>query len=356
MGNYPPPIGGISTHIKQLSQKLYENNMLEYVYSYLKDEVPDAPSYVKCALLKNKMILKYGIFSSLICVVKQLIKDKSDIIHFHHAPIWESISFLVLMLCSRKKIVITIHDQFQLLDNYPRILKSGFNLLQKFSKRIKWIAVNENIKKQLEDLNIFSEDIFVIPAYIGSPNNDTLPDEILSFLSGRSLKISFYAYSISLNDHDLYGVAQVVKVSKLLKNIIPDFGLVMCLPNSDIMMHDLINEIKNEDLESNILIVTTPLSSMVPLFKQTDIYLRPTTTDGDSVSIREALDSNCLVIASDAVNRIDSCVIYKLNDTSDLLKKILNVCQRRNRLYKISIVNSQDSSFRSILDVYNSFN
>ena len=355
MGNFPPPIGGVSIHVKQLSQKLFEENMLEYVYSYLKYEVPDAPSYVKCALLKNKMILKYGIFSSLVCVVRQLIKDKSDIVHFHHLPIWESYSFLFLLFFSKKKLVFTIHDQFQLLLKYPYIFKIGFRILLRFEKRIRWIAVNEKVKNQLKSLKITSQNINLIPAYIGTLNNDILPNEILSFLSGKSLKISFYAFSNQLENQDVYGVRQVIEMAELLKKYIADFGLVMIMPNSRELESVLQERIKESALESNILIVTSPISSMVSLFKQTDLYLRPTTSDGDSISIREAVDSNCVVIASDAVPRIDSCVIYRLNNNSDFLSAILNVYNNLDQFKQMLKIKKNSSKFNEIIHVYNSF-
>ncbi|MEW4468821.1 glycosyltransferase [Parasphingorhabdus sp. JC815] len=55
-----------------------------------------------------------------------------------------------------------------------------------------------------------------------------------------------------------------------------------------------------------------------PLFKTIDAYLRPTQTDGWSVSIGEALALNCSVIASDVVPRAKGCVLFNLNDVTAL--------------------------------------
>lgn len=355
MGNYPPPIGGVSIHVKQLSQKLFEENMLEYVYCYSKSDVYNMPSFVKASPTTNKIVLRYSSFSTLYCILKQVIKDKSNIVHFHHLPIWESYSFLFLLFFSKKKLVFTIHDQFQLLLKYPYIFKIGFRILLKFKKRIRWIAVNENVKNQLKNLRIASRNVNLIPAYIGTLNNDTLPDKILSFLSRKSFKISFYAFSNQLENRDVYGVCQVIEMAKLLKMYISDFGLVMIMPNSSELESVLQKKIKESDLESNILIVTSPISSMVPLFKQTDLYLRPTTSDGDSISIREAIDSNCVVIASDAAPRIDSCVIYRLNDNSDFLSAILNVYNNLDQYKQMLNTKKNSSKLNEIMNVYNNF-
>ena len=58
-----------------------------------------------------------------------------------------------------------------------------------------------------------------------------------------------------------------------------------------------------------------------PLFKKINLFIRPTFTDGDAVSIREALSFNCSVIASDVVQRPKSTVTFKNRDFNDLYRQ-----------------------------------
>lgn len=355
MGNYPPPVGGISTHIKQLSHRLFEEGLLEALYCYLRDELSDDPPYLKCGLSRNKIILRYGPLASLVCVCRQLMRDKSDIVHFHHAPVWESFSFLILLIFSPKKIVITVHDQFQLMEKQPWLFKKGFELLLKYRRRTRWIAVNEIIRRQILQLGVPSEHIMVLPAYLGISNGDVLPAEIQSFLDGKILKISFYAYAMSMCGHDMYGIYQTIEVAKLLRNSIPDFGLVMSIPNCP-SIKEIEKLIVDYGLETNILVYQNALPSLIPLFKESDIYLRPTTTDGDSVSIREALDSHCIVIASDAVSRISPCITYKINDLSDMLNVLLYVSQNLDCIREQVESQRSEGVFDKMVTFYHSLN
>jgi hypothetical protein len=61
--------------------------------------------------------------------------------------------------------------------------------------------------------------------------------------------------------------------------------------------------------------------SFVRLMQQCDIMIRPTNTDGDSLSVREAIHMEKLVICSDAVSRPEQCILFKNRDLEDLVKK-----------------------------------
>ncbi len=59
----------------------------------------------------------------------------------------------------------------------------------------------------------------------------------------------------------------------------------------------------------------------MPLFEYIDIFLRPTNTDGDSLSIREAIYSGIPTIASDIVERPFGTITFKNRVVSDLFEK-----------------------------------
>jgi len=68
-----------------------------------------------------------------------------------------------------------------------------------------------------------------------------------------------------------------------------------------------------------------------------DIFIRSTTYDGDSVSIREALYLGKQVIASDSVSRPEGCLLFKTGNEKDLLNKIKktlkNIKENRRKPY-----------------------
>ena len=60
--------------------------------------------------------------------------------------------------------------------------------------------------------------------------------------------------------------------------------------------------------------------------QQSDIIVRPTNTDGDSLTIREGLFLNKKVLASDVVKRPEGVILFKnrnLNDMEEKLEKLI---------------------------------
>lgn len=82
--------------------------------------------------------------------------------------------------------------------------------------------------------------------------------------------------------------------------------------------------ISAHQLDSNVLIWESSLS-FVRLIQNCDLVLRATNTDGDALSLREALYCGKRVIASDVVQRPQGTALFKNRDARDLADKILNV-------------------------------
>jgi len=72
----------------------------------------------------------------------------------------------------------------------------------------------------------------------------------------------------------------------------------------------------------------SPSRSAPPVISRSDLFLRPTTTDGDAVSVREALELGVPVVASDAVPRPDAVVLYRAGDLADFVAKVREALER----------------------------
>ena len=66
------------------------------------------------------------------------------------------------------------------------------------------------------------------------------------------------------------------------------------------------------------------------MFKKVNLSIRPTITDGDAISIREALYFNCEVIASDVVKRPEGTVYFKCRDIDDLYYQTSKILTSKN--------------------------
>jgi hypothetical protein len=60
-----------------------------------------------------------------------------------------------------------------------------------------------------------------------------------------------------------------------------------------------------------------------------DALIRATTTDGDSLSIREALFLGKPVVTTDCVTRPSGCTLYKAGQTADLERSIVKLAEER---------------------------
>ncbi len=272
--------------------------------------------------------LRYTPFQSLRWLFNYLKKDNSDIIHFHGNPVWESVTLLLLVLI-KKRIVYSIHNQivFSDLKRYPKPLFWIFKIASR-SNLIQWIAVNVTIKSQLEETTGKRNNISMIPAYIPSDlNENPLNPEIELFIRSRSKVISIYAHSTSkLDGKDLYGIDLALRAINKVKHIIHQIGLIIIIPgrageNELIEYNSIINEL---NLNQNVLILFKPLLNPNLLWRRSDLVLRPTLSDGDSLLVRESLSEGTPVIASDVVERPFGTIIFKSEDVDDLADKILN--------------------------------
>jgi len=82
--------------------------------------------------------------------------------------------------------------------------------------------------------------------------------------------------------------------------------------------------ISDKQIEENFLFQTKPCQ-MYPIIMKSDLFLRPTNTDGDAVSIREALHFKVPAVASDVCPRPEGTILFKCRDIDDLTSKVKEV-------------------------------
>ena len=109
-------------------------------------------------------------------------------------------------------------------------------------------------------------------------------------------------------------------------------------------MDNYLKSIKEWALDDYILLTCTSLS-FARLIAQSDIVLRPTCTDGDALTIREALDLNKPVVASDVVGRPAGTILFKNRDLSDLCDRVVSLIRRMNQMRNSTI---QDNNYMII--------
>ncbi len=218
-------------HLSRLAEALIRDNLLDCLYSTANSiKVTEYSFKVKNAYYPK---LRYGTFQSLRWLINYLSLNNSKIIHIHGNPVWESPT-IILLLAFKKKVVYTVHNQMILSDfnKYPRILLFFLRKISN-SKNIYWIAVNSQIKSQIESFSSSRKNISIIPAFIPSlQKGESLENEIGTFINSKSKIISIYAHSlVEFNKKDLYGIDIALKAIKYVRHYYPNIGLIIyCYP------------------------------------------------------------------------------------------------------------------------------
>ncbi len=323
IGAYPPPYGGISVHIKRL-YGLLKNKYNIKILDFSKNNIEknNNPNIYNFKYIYNKFLL---------------IFNDSNIVHIHISSKQILLGLLLSQyyrLCG-KKTIITYHS-FRNNINVNNHFKFYFYsfLLRNVNRHI---AVSKEIKNKLLTFNISYNTIKILPGFIPPKFSKSdlllIPEEINNFIKNHKPIISANAYKIVFYENiDLYGIDFLIKVLNKLKITHPNIGLIIAIPNlnkEDDYYHYLIDFINNNNLNNNILIYSKQCE-FYPILLHTDIFVRPTITDGDSISIREALFFNVKTIASNVVKRPRGTIVINNRNEKELIDLINSIINSNN--------------------------
>lgn len=320
----PPPYGGVSVFVKRLIYQLSQDGYKVggyYISDVSQSKIYDSILFDEWSWIET---LKFPF------KVWKYLKDiyKYQIVHSHFSLEGMIYLWTFKTIC-RKKIVVTVHNSMVANYLHNTNLINRFFLKQMFKSNVQWIAVSEQTKQEMENLPlIIKNPIHVIPAYIPdlTTNYDELSSSFLDYLNQHKQNIAFYGHSFMTNGTtDVYGFYTVIESYFELLKRRESLGLVICL--SDTQEKDKIQELhklaKKYNLDNQIYWQIGPLDNMKKLWERVHIYFRPTSTDGDSVAVREALDEGVVVVASDSAFRPKGVIQYKYGSLEDAVEKLL---------------------------------
>jgi glycosyltransferase involved in cell wall biosynthesis len=209
-------------------------------------------------------------------------------------------------------------------------------IFAKFSIKVAdhFIVTNLHIKDKLAEWGTDENKITVIAPFLPPDEKESdfeeIPEFVWNFINNHSPVISANAFQLKFyKDQDLYGLDMCVELCDKLKSEYKNIGLVFSLPEiGDVNYFTKMKSIIiQKGIEKNFLFITTPLM-LYPILRSSDLFLRPTNTDGDALSIREALSFSVPVIASDVVHRPSGTILFKNRDIDDLLLKTITVLEK----------------------------
>jgi glycosyltransferase involved in cell wall biosynthesis len=153
-------------------------------------------------------------------------------------------------------------------------------------------------------------------------------DEIQHFLKTKYPILTSGAWHLSFYDGiDLYGLDLLIELVRNLKLKHPNVGLIFGLADSDYNKDyymKCVKIIKENGIQNNIIFLQGQ-QELWPLIKRSQIFIRSTITDGDPLSIQEALFFNVPVVASDCTNRDNRVKLFRSRNIDSLTETIMAV-------------------------------
>ena len=335
IGEYPPKIGGISTHIYQLKKELskFDQDVFVLTYSNCLEEKVYSTRLPK--KFRGIFFIIFGFFMG-ISIIR---KNKIDLIHAHFATT-PGILGLFLSIITRKKRILTVHGSDinvylkksimgQLvkfvLYNYPVIIAVSPDLVKKLAPLVRGDIIP--IPNGVDHLRFFPEDSEKKGiGFIGALVNEKNPWEFIDLIRKLRLKgIIESAYIIG----DGYLKKDLVEISR---------GL-------DI---DFLGEIF--DVEKYL--------------KKFKVVVSTSKTEGFGLSILEAMACGVPVVSLVSLGSKYllgdlNLVVQDKNQLTDLVEKIIINPELRlelsNKVLEKSKLFSWEKCARGTLDVYKKF-
>ncbi|WP_106792464.1 glycosyltransferase family 1 protein [Aquimarina sp. Aq78] len=299
IGKIPPPIGGVTIHVQRLLEKLKTNYEGNFHFKTLNK---------KNLLLSFLFILKYSYF------------------HIHTSNVYLRLYYVLLGKIFGSKCIITIHGD---IGRYNSKLK---NKLDVFVLKCATypILLNENSLQKALRLNKNSVLIssFIPPNMNKEFMSDDLKENIVQFKSIYKNVFCTNAYNFSKdkNDSEIYGIFEIINY--FTDN--QDKGLIFSDPSGAYLTEFRKRNIKTP---KNILHITGD-HSFFKVLNLSDFSIRNTSTDGDSISVKESLFLNKITFCTDVVSRPKGVFLYKRGDLKNTIHNFFNnsISQPHNNL------------------------
>jgi glycosyltransferase involved in cell wall biosynthesis len=305
IGSTPPPIGGVTIHIDRFIHLYGEEYGFDIAVLDLKKRV----------LFQGQRVTKniFGIISFFL---------SSKIIHIHISNDSIKLFFAAASKMLFKKVIYTHHNS---------IVKNAiiFKLMYYLCDKV-ILVNNQEIDKNLIDY----QKTEVIPAFLPPYKLEPLPNKIEKMLSNYQTVISTncslynfidgkHVYGFDLMVDAFYGLSKNKKIKHTL--------LILVDPSNT--TGEFVSKLlKDKEFGTNKVLYTTQKLDFASLIKKTDITVRATRTDGDSLSIRESLYFNTPIIASDVTARPEGTITFKSDNSMDLENKILEILKNKQEV------------------------
>lgn len=305
LGTLPPPVGGVTIYCKRLLEYLNALNIPHYFVDFKSTQ--------------------------LINVFRLLLKYK--FIHIHTSNSYFRLLVIVFARSRGKNVFFTFHGN---IGRYGTLKNLCDQLSIKLASKVYVINKSSFKRAKKHNPNTHMASAFLQPLKTEALDTQ-LHQAIQEFLLPYKKVFCTNAFNVSF-DKEKQEVYQITKIVQLFAKH-PELALIFSDPTSNYIQ--FLKE-KGMEIPQNVFVINQK-HDFNEVLKLSNCLIRYTTTDGDSISVKEALSLGKQVIASDVVSRPKQ--VNLVSNLSELENEMMTMDTHRS-------ISFNEDSFRGITKIY----
>lgn len=308
-GRIPPPIGGMAVHLRRLLPRVIDAGIVVQMYSVGRA----TPEHPQVRQVSNRRLA--WLFS--------LLFGRCEVVHYVLSDN-TSARFAASLLAFFRGVKVILRVGGESLS----VAAGSTSFIERSMIRfaIRHATVVIGVSEQICTLAVAmgAKRVMHVPGFIPEIcDNKSLPAEVNDFLEASEDPVMLASGEVHDPDDDLYGAYTLLGLLERLPNLrLVFYAYRITLGTGP--QERLAKEILKRGLQNRYFLFQSA-TDLLPAMLRCDFMVRPTYSDGDSNSVREALHLGLPVIASDCVKRPEGVVIFSAGDLDAFQETVLMV-------------------------------
>lgn len=316
LGPWPPPFGGVSTHLQRLTYGLEQRGVTVDVWTGRER-------------VRGGCRTHAGAFVKVGWYLRQLTDRGADVIHAH--AVAGNLGFLARLAPLAhvgRPLLLTLHSfrphpEDETIRGHRRLRR----LLAPFTHII---CVGAEVRDALIGIGVSPSRASVVSPYLPPPRAiepPQLPAALEVFFAAHAPVLTANASDLALHRGvDLYGMDLCVELLDKLRADFPRVGLVFVIAGCSDEAHlaRMRDRIAALGLTRDLLVHRSE-EEYWPVIARSDLLVRATASDSFGISVAEALDLGIPAVASDVCARPPGTVLFHNRDSIDLVRQVWRV-------------------------------